>query len=60
MFDDMIADMESYSPIFTGLFLRTRKINISLVFILILFQILYQSATHYFSRKFLTKENFNK
>ena len=29
----MIVDMESYSPIFTGLFLRTRKINISLVFI---------------------------
>ena len=37
VFDDMIADMESnkkLSPIVTELFLRGRKLNISLVFIL--------------------------
>ena len=36
VFDDMIADMESnekLSPIFTELFLRGRKLNISLVFL---------------------------
>ena len=36
MFDDMIADMESnkkLSPIVTELFLRGKKLNISLVFI---------------------------
>ena len=36
VFDDLIADMESnkkFSPIVTGLFLRGRKLNISLVFI---------------------------
>ena len=36
VFHDMIADMESnkkLSPIITGLFLRGRKLNISLVFI---------------------------
>ena len=36
MFDDMMADMESnknLSPIVTELFLRGRKLNISLVFI---------------------------
>ena len=41
VFDDMIADMESnkkLSPIITELFLRVRKLNISLVFISILFQ----------------------
>ena len=41
VFDDMIADMESnkkLSPIITELFLRGRKLNISLVFISILFQ----------------------
>ena len=42
VFDDMIADMEStkkLSPIVTELFLRGRKLNISLCFyIIILFQ----------------------
>ena len=36
VFDDMIADMESnekWSPIVTELFIRGRKLNISLVFI---------------------------
>ena len=36
MFDDIIADMESskkLSPIVTELFLRGRKLNISLIFI---------------------------
>ena len=36
VFDDMIADMESnknLSPIVTELYLRGRKVNISLVFI---------------------------
>ena len=35
MFDDMIADVESnkkLSPIVTELFLRERKLNISLIF----------------------------
>ena len=36
MFDDMMADMKSnkkLSPIVTELFLRGRKLNISLIFI---------------------------
>ena len=36
MFDDMMADMEcnkSLSPIVTDMFLKGRKLNISLVFI---------------------------
>ena len=44
VFDDMIADMDSNkksSPIVTELFLRGRKLNISLVFYI---TILFQSA----------------
>ena len=41
VFDDMIADMETdknVSSIITELFLRGRKLNISLIFISVLFQ----------------------
>ena len=41
MFDDMIADMESnkkLSAIVTELFLRGRKLNISLFYLTIIFQ----------------------
>ena len=41
MFDDMIADIEANKkliPIVTELFLRGRKLNISLFYITILFQ----------------------
>ena len=67
MFDYMIANMEAnkkLSPIVTDLFLRGRKLNISLVFIL-------QSdfkgrktirlkATHYFIMKILNKRGLSK
>ena len=33
VFDDVIADMESNSPLVTELFLRRKKLNILLVFI---------------------------
>ena len=52
------------SPIVTELFLRERKLNISLVFISQSYfkvpKILRLNATHYFVMNFLTKENFNK
>ena len=67
VFDYMIADMESnkkLSPIVAELFLRQRKLNISLVFIsqsyFKVHKILRLNATHYFVMNFLTKENFNK
>ena len=67
VFDYMIADMESnkeLSPIVAELFLRQRKLNISLVFISQSYfkvpKILRLNATHYFVMNFLTKENFNK
>ena len=53
MFDDMIADMKSnkkLSPTVTELFLRGRKLNISLVFIS---QSYYK--THYFIMKIPNK-----
>ena len=66
-FDDMIADMESnkkLNPKVTELFLRGRKLNISLVFISQSYfkvpKIIRLNATHYFIEKFLTKEHFKK
>ena len=68
MFDDMIADMESnkkLSPKVTELFLRAKKLNISLVFISQSYfkvpKAIGLNATHNFIMKiFLTKENFKK
>ena len=69
MFYDMIAAIQSnkkLSPTFTELFLRGRKLNISLAFILQSYfkvpktmkQHIY--ARHYFIMRILTKENFKK
>ena len=67
VFDDMIADMESNKklrPIVTELFLRGRKLNISLVFISPSYfkapKNIRINATHYFIMKISTKENLNK
>ena len=56
MFDDIITDMESNkksSPIVTELFLRERKLNISLVFISRSYfkvpKTIILNATHYFT-----------
>ena len=58
VFDDMITDMESnkkLSPIVTELFLRQRKLNISLVFLLQSYfkvpKTIRLNATHYFIMK---------
>ena len=58
VFDDMIADMEAnkkLSSIVTELFIRGRKLNISLVFISILFNKVPKDirlkAVHYFIMK---------
>ena len=62
VFDDMIADMESnkkISPIVTRLFLRGRKLNISLVFIpqsyFKVFKTIRLNSTHYFIMKIPNK-----
>ena len=62
MFDSVIADMKSnkkLSPNFTELFLRGRKLNISIVFILqFYFKVLKTirlNATHYFIIKISNK-----
>ena len=63
----MIADMESNKklrPIVTELFLRGRKLNISLVFISPSYfkapKNIRINATHYFIMKISTKETLNK
>ena len=64
VFDDMIADMESHkklSPKVTELFLRRRKLNISLVFIsqssFKVLKTIRLNVIHYFIMKILdTKE----
>ena len=62
MFDEMRPDMESnkkLSPIITELFLRERKINVSLVFILQSYfrvpKTITVNATHYFILKIPNK-----
>ena len=62
VFDDMIADMESsekLSPIVTELFLRGRKLNISLIFIPQSYfkvpKTIRLNATHYFIMKIPNK-----
>ena len=66
-FDDMIADMESnkqLSPIVTELFLRGRKLNISLVFMSQSYfkvpKTIRVNATHYFTIKIFNKTYFQQ
>ena len=66
VFDDMIADMESnkkLSPIVTELFLRGRKLNISLVFISQFYfkvpKTIRLNATHYFIMKIPNKRELD-
>ena len=67
MFDDMIADMESnkkLSPKVTELFLRGRKLNISLVFISQSYfkvpKTIRLNATHYFIMKIPNKRELQQ
>ena len=67
VFDDMIADIinnKKLHPIVTELFIRARKLNISLVFIRqSYFKVpkdVRLNTTHFLSRKFQIKENFKK
>ena len=67
VFDDMIADMinnKKLNSIVTELFIRGRKLNISLVFITqSYFKVpkdVRLNSTHFLSLKLQTKENFNK
>ena len=63
----MIADMinnKKLNSVVTDLFIRDRKLNISLVFITqSYFKVpkdVRLNTTHFLSQKFQTKENFNK
>ena len=67
VFDDMIADMinkKTLNSIMTEFFIRCRKLNISLVFIIQpYFKVpkdVRLNTSHFLTRKFQTKENFNK
>ena len=67
VFDDMIADMEAdkkLSPIVTELFLRGRKLNISLVFISQYYfkvpKTIRLNATHYFIMKIPNKRELQQ
>ena len=67
VFDDMIADMinnKKLNSIVTELFIRGRKLNISLVFITqSYFKVpkdIRLNTTHFLSHKFQTEENFEK
>ena len=67
VFDDLTADMESHkilSPIVTELFLRQRKLNISLVFISQSYfkvpKTIRLNATHYFIMKIPHKREFQQ
>ena len=67
VFDDMIVDMinnKKFNPLGTKLFIRGRKFNISIVFITqSYFKVpkeIRLNSTHFLSRKFQIKENFNK
>ena len=60
MFDDMIADMEAntkLSPIVTELFLRDKKLIISLVFITQSYLKVSKTIRPILSWKYITKEN---
>ena len=65
--DDMITDMlidQNLNPIGTELFIRGRKLNITLVFMIQSYFAVPKSirlnSTHYLLGKFLTNKNFNK
>ena len=67
IFDDMIADMinnNKLNPIVTELFIRGRKLNISIVFITqSYFKVpkdVRLNSTHFFIMKIPNKENYNK
>ena len=67
VFDDMIADMHSnrkLNPIVTELFIRGRKLNISLVFITQSYfavpKNITRNSTHYFIMKILSKRELRK
>ena len=67
IFDDMIADMinnNRLNPIVTELFIRGRKLNISIVFITqSYFKVpkdVRLNSTHFFIMKIPNKENYNK
>ena len=67
VFDDMIADMinnKKLNSTVTELFIRGRKLNISLVFITKSYSKIPKdvrlNTTSFLSQKFQTKENFNK
>ena len=67
MFDDMIADMESNEkliPIVTELFLRGRKLNISLVFLSQFYlkfpKTMRLNVTHYFIMKIPNKRELQQ
>ena len=67
MFDDMITDMEfnkSLSQFVTELFLRGRKVNISLVFTSQYYfkvpKTIRLNTTHYFIMKILNKKELRK
>ena len=67
VFDDIIADIETdneLSPIVTELFLRGRKLNISLVFISQLYfklpKIIRLNTTHYFIMKMPNKRELQQ
>ena len=67
IFDDMITDMinnNKLNPIVTELFIRGRKVNISIVFITqSYFKVpkdVRLNSTHFFIMKIPNKENFSK
>ena len=67
VFDDMIADMinnKKLNPVLTELFIRGRKLNISIVFITpSYFKVpkdVRLNSTHFLSLELQIKENFNK
>ena len=66
-FDDMIADMlnnKKYNPMVPEIFIRGRKLNISLVFVtqpyFVVSVDIRLDSTDYFIMKFQTKQNFIK
>ena len=68
VFDDIIADMinnKKLNPIITELFIRGRKVNISIAFIAQSYfkvpkDVRLNSTHFFFIMKFQIKENFNK
>ena len=69
VFDDMIADMinnKKINSIVTELFIRGRKLNISLIFIISILsyfkvpKVVRLNTTHFLSQKFKIKESFTK